>query len=57
LSEYTNEITKEYISAVSVDIGIPIAQLVSVKHGVGTWMHEDKAIDFAQWLSPQFRVW
>lgn len=22
-------------------MGIPISQLVSVKHGVGTWMHED----------------
>lgn len=23
----------------------------------GTWMHEDVALDFAQWLSPHFKVW
>lgn len=25
--------------------------------GGGTWMHEDVAIDFAQWLSVDFRLW
>lgn len=25
-------------------------------HG-GTWMHEDVAIEFARWLSPEFSVW
>ena len=49
----STETTKKYISAVSVAIGIPIAQLVSVTNGVGTWLHEDIAIDFAQWLNFQ----
>lgn len=26
-------------------------------YGGGTWMHEDVAIDFAQWLSVDFRLW
>jgi len=25
--------------------------------GQGTWMHEDIALDFAQWLSVDFRLW
>lgn len=29
----------------------------SPEHGGGTWMHEDVAIDFAQWLSVDFRLW
>lgn len=29
----------------------------SPEHGGGTWMHEDIAIDFAQWLSVDFRLW
>ncbi len=29
----------------------------SPEYGGGTWMHEDLAIDFAQWLSVDFRLW
>lgn len=29
----------------------------SPEYGGGTWMHEDVAIDFAQWLSVDFRLW
>lgn len=29
----------------------------SSAYGGGTWMHEDIAIDFAQWLSVDFRLW
>lgn len=29
----------------------------SMENGGGTWMHEDLAIDFAQWLSIDFRLW
>lgn len=25
--------------------------------GKGTWMHEDVALEFARWLSPQFAIW
>lgn len=32
-------------------------RLVDTVNGVGTWMHEDVAIDFAQWLSINFRLW
>jgi hypothetical protein len=34
--------------------------LVIVKNGgdnFGTWMHEDVALAFAQWLSPEFYIW
>lgn len=34
--------------------------LVSVEYGgykSGTWMHEDVALMFAQWLSPEFYIW
>jgi phage antirepressor YoqD-like protein len=34
--------------------------LVVVKNGgtaFGTWMHEDVALAFAQWLSPEFYIW
>ena len=29
----------------------------SPEYGGGTWLHEDVAIDFAQWLSVDFRLW
>jgi len=29
----------------------------SAENGGGTWLHEDIAIDFAQWLSIDFRLW
>jgi len=53
--------TKEYVAALSADIGIPISELVqSVKGGTpdlqGTWIHPQMAIDLAQWLSPEFAV-
>lgn len=55
-------ITKEYLEALSSDMGIPISQLVMVKKGntrlfqQGTWVHPDVALNLAQWLSPQFAV-
>jgi phage antirepressor YoqD-like protein len=27
------------------------------QHGGGTWMHEDVALEFARWLSPEFSIW
>ena len=27
------------------------------KGGGGTWMHEDVALEFARWLSPEFAIW
>lgn len=45
---------------VSVKTGIPASTLIAVNHGginQGTWMHEDVALVFAQWLSPKFYIW
>lgn len=52
--------TIELIEAITRKSGIAVNQLVStVRGGVnpGTWMHEDVALDFAQWLSVDFRLW
>lgn len=34
-----------------------IVKMGSPENGGGTWLHEDIAIDFAQWLSIGFRLW
>jgi phage antirepressor YoqD-like protein len=31
--------------------------LVTVINGVGTWYHEDVALEFARWLNPVFAIW
>ena len=46
----------------SADSGIPTSELVVVIKGgepslQGTWLHEDLALPFAQWLSPKFYIW
>ena len=35
------------------------ADMIRVVHGDGgcTWMHEDVALEFARWLSPEFAIW
>lgn len=53
--------TKDFLEALSSDIGIPISEIVqSIKGGSpelqGTWVHPQVAINLAQWLSPQFAV-
>ena len=30
---------------------------VETANGIGTWMHEDVALEFARWLSPHFAIW
>lgn len=32
-------------------------RLIDTVNGVGTWMHEDVALEFARWLSPEFAIW
>jgi phage antirepressor YoqD-like protein len=32
-------------------------RLVEAINGIGTWFHEDVALEFARWLSPQFAIW
>lgn len=54
--------TKELIQAITRKSGNSENQLVTAKAGTpqfggGTWMHEDVALDFAQWLSVDFRLW
>lgn len=53
--------TKDFLEALSLDIGIPISSLVvAIKGGnrlqQGTWVHPDVAINLAQWCSPKFAV-
>ena len=54
--------TKAFLEALSLDIGIPISNLVQVIRGrgdriqQGTWVHPHVAIQLGQWLSPAFAV-
>lgn len=52
--------TKELINSLSAKTGISATDLVVVNQGgnnQGTWLHEDLALIFAQWLSPDFYLW
>lgn len=52
--------TKELINAITGKSRIAENQLVKTVRGglnPGTWLHEDVALDFAQWLSVDFRLW
>jgi KilA-N domain len=56
-----NRGTKDFVSALSSEVGIPTSDLVqSMKGGdirfQGTWVHPQVAIHLAQWLSPKFAV-
>lgn len=53
---------KEFVAELSITKKIVIDDLVQVRvgspeNGGGTWMHEDVALVFAQWLSPKFYIW
>lgn len=54
--------TKEFLKALSLDIGIPISNLVQVIQGrgdkisQGTWVHPRVAIHLGQWISSEFAV-
>lgn len=52
--------SKDLIQALSARTNRIATDLVSVINGgtnFGTWMHEDVALDFAQWLSIDFKLW
>lgn len=52
--------TNELINSLSAKTGIPATGLVIVNQGgnnQGTWLHEDLALIFSQWLSPDFYLW
>lgn len=52
-----NQSTKEFLSELSALRNRKGSELVSVENGVGAWMHEDVALEFARWLSPAFAIW
>ena len=57
-----NAATKAFLSELSLDMGIPISNLVQSIRGrgdaieQGTWVHPQVAINLGQWLSPEFAV-
>lgn len=71
MAKYFNRRTNDYLSLVSTNelvkaitrkTGKSENQLVIKKTGMpvfggGVWLHEDIAIDFAQWLSVDFKLW
>lgn len=61
-ADYTRtQNTKDFLEALSADMGIPITELIEqIKGGIpqfqGTWVHPQVAINLAQWASPKFAV-
>lgn len=53
-----NESTKEFIETLIHREGIGVHLVVASKRGVGggTWMHPYLFLDFAMWLSPDFKL-
>ena len=52
--------TNELVKAITRKSGIAENQLIKITRGglnPATWLHEDVALDFAQWLSVDFRLW
>lgn len=52
--------SKDYIRAlIATKICDPADLLIVINGGnnYGTWMHEDLALEFARWLSPEFGIW
>ena len=55
-----NNQTKAFLNELSAVRRIILTDLVKIKQGgtsQGTWFHEDVALEFARWLSPQFAIW
>jgi phage antirepressor YoqD-like protein len=51
---------QDYIAEVAKATGVALADLQRVTKGgnnPGTWLQEDVALAYAQWLSPKFHVW
>lgn len=49
--------TKEFILALqTIRFSDSLIKTLEGKNG-GTWFHEDVALEFARWLSPQFAIW
>ena len=58
-----NQYTKGFLKELAELRNLSSADLVRVikggndKNAQGTWLHEDVALEFARWLSPQFAIW
>lgn len=55
-----NQYTKGFLEEMSKLRNLSLTDLVRVTKGgnaPGTWFHEDVALEFARWLSPQFAIW
>ena len=58
-----NQYTKGFLIDLAEVRNLTSADLVRVikggndKNAQGTWLHEDVALEFARWLSPQFAIW
>lgn len=51
---------KDFITALSARrkcLPTDLLQVVNGGSSFGTWMHEDLAMEFARWLSPDFAIW
>lgn len=52
-----NQSSQEFLSELSALRNRKGSDLVVIENGIGTWMHEDVALEFARWLSPAFAIW
>lgn len=49
--------TRQFMTALEATGKSRRSDLVKTINGVGTWFHEDVALEFARWLSPAFAIW
>lgn len=55
---YVNELVSTIVSQTHIsEDQLVIKMRGSSENGGGTWLYEDVAIDFAQWLDVKFKVW
>ena len=52
-----NQSSRDFIDELIALRNCKGSDLVVIENGVGAWMHEDVAIEFARWLSPAFAIW
>lgn len=49
--------TKQFLDTLEAVRKSDRSALVKKVNGIGTWLHEDVALEFARWLSPLFAIW
>ena len=52
-----NQSSKDFINELAALRNRKGSDLVIIENGIGCWMHEDVALEFARWLSPAFAIW